>query len=56
MPTFADRLPSYEFLVFELATGAFLGSELLLRPDIYQQGDAAVPATARRPVPLQPAQ
>jgi hypothetical protein len=37
-PAFADRLPSDEFLVFELATGAFLGTELLLRPDIYQQG------------------
>ncbi len=37
-PGFADRAPSYEFLVFEFATGAFLGTELLLRPDIYQQG------------------
>jgi hypothetical protein len=35
---FADRAPSYELLVFEFATGAFLGTELLLRPDIYQQG------------------
>jgi hypothetical protein len=42
-PGFADRLPSYEFLVFESATGAFLGTELLLRPDIYQQGQPPCP-------------
>jgi hypothetical protein len=35
-PGFADGQPSYEFLAFEFATGAFLGTELLLRPDIYQ--------------------
>jgi hypothetical protein len=34
--TFADRLPSYEFLVFESATGAFLGT-------IYQQGQPPCP-------------
>jgi hypothetical protein len=42
-PAFADRLPSYELLVFESATGAFLGTELLLRPDIYQQGQPPCP-------------
>jgi hypothetical protein len=41
--TFADRLPSYELLVFESATGAFLGTEHLLRPDIYQQGQPPCP-------------
>src|SRR5215470_10546307 len=40
---FADRLPSCELLVFESATGAFLGTELLLRPDIYQQGQPPCP-------------
>jgi hypothetical protein len=43
MPGFADRLPSYELLVFEHATGAFLGTEHLLRPDIYQQGQPPCP-------------
>jgi len=42
-PGFADRLPSYEFLVFEFATGAFLGTEHLLRPDIYEQGKPSCP-------------
>src|SRR5262249_5869997 len=42
-PGFADRLPSYELLVFESATGAFLGTEHLLRPDIYQQGQPPCP-------------
>ena len=42
-PGFADRAPSYELLVFEFATGAFLGTELLLRPDIYQQGQPPCP-------------
>jgi hypothetical protein len=42
-PEFADRLPSYELLVFESATGAFLGTEHLLRPDIYQQGQPPCP-------------
>jgi len=37
-PGFADRAPSYEFLVFEFATGAFIGTEHLLRPDIYERG------------------
>jgi len=42
-PGFASRLPSYEFLVFEFATGAFLGTQHLLRPDIYQQGQPPCP-------------
>jgi hypothetical protein len=42
-PGFADRAPLYEFLVFEFATGAFLGTELLLRPDIYQRGQPPCP-------------
>ena len=42
-PGFGDRAPSYHFLVFEFATGAFLGTELLLRPDIYQQGTPPCP-------------
>ena len=42
-PGFAGRAPSYEFLVFESATGAFLGTEHLLRPDIYQQGQPPCP-------------
>ena len=42
-PGFADRLPSYQFLVFEFATGAFLGTDHLLRPDIFQQGQPPCP-------------
>ena len=42
-PGFADRLPSYEFLVFEFAMGAFLGTEHLLRPDIYERGKPPCP-------------
>jgi hypothetical protein len=42
-PGFADRLPSYQFLVFEFATGAFAGTELLLRPDIYEPGQPPCP-------------
>jgi hypothetical protein len=42
-PGFANRLPSYELLVFESATGAFLGNTHLLRPDIYQQGQPPCP-------------
>ena len=38
LPGFANRAPSYEFLVFDFTTGAFLGAEHLLRPDIYQHG------------------
>ena len=42
-PGFADRAPSYEFLVFDFATSAFLGTEHLLRPDIYQHGTPPCP-------------
>lgn len=42
-PGFADRLPSYENLVFDFATGAFLGTQHLLRPDIYEQGKPPCP-------------
>jgi len=42
-PGFADRAPSYELLVFEFATGAFLGTEHLLRPDIYEHGKPPCP-------------
>ena len=42
-PGFASRAPSYEFLVFEFATGAFLGTDHLLRPDIYQNGQPPCP-------------
>jgi hypothetical protein len=43
---FAERAPSYQFLVFDFATGARLGTELLLRPDIYQQGRPPCPQQA----------
>lgn len=42
-PGFEDRAPSYEFLVFEYATGAFIGTEHLLRPDIYERGTPPCP-------------
>jgi hypothetical protein len=42
-PGFGDRAPSYEFLVFEFATGAFIGTQHLLRPDIYEQGKPPCP-------------
>jgi hypothetical protein len=42
-PGFADRLPSYQFLVFDSATSAFLGKQDLLRPDIYQAGQPPCP-------------
>jgi hypothetical protein len=40
---FADRKPSYEFMAFEFATGAFIGHDHLLRPDIYEQGKLPCP-------------
>lgn len=40
---FADRAPAYELQVFDFATGAHLGTELLLRPDIYQHGQPPCP-------------
>jgi len=42
-PGFQDRAPSFEFLVFETATGAFIGTQHLLRPDIYEQGTPPCP-------------
>lgn len=45
-PGFEDRAPSYEVLVFENATGVFVGTQHLLRPDIYESG--------RPPCPQQP--
>jgi hypothetical protein len=42
-PGFADRRPSYEQLVFDFATGAFLGTQHALRPDIYEQGKPPCP-------------
>jgi hypothetical protein len=42
-PGFADRAPSYEFLVFEFATGVFIGTQHLLRPDIYEHGKPPCP-------------
>jgi hypothetical protein len=40
---FADRDPSYEFKVFEFATGDFIGTQHLLRPDIYLRGTPPCP-------------
>ena len=42
-PGFEDRAPSFEFLVFEYATGAFVGTQHLLRPDIYEHGTPPCP-------------
>jgi len=42
-PGFADRAPSYEFLVFEFATGEFIGTQHLSRPDIYLNGTPPCP-------------
>jgi hypothetical protein len=42
-PGFADRPPSYEFQVFGFATGEYLGTQHLLRPDIYQHGQPPCP-------------
>jgi len=42
-PGFVDRAPSFEFLVFETATGAFIGTQHLLRPDIYEHGTPPCP-------------
>jgi hypothetical protein len=42
-PGFEDRAPSFEFLVFENATGAFIGTQHLLRPDIYERGTPPCP-------------
>ena len=42
-PGFADRAPSYEVIVFEFATGYFIGTQHLLRPDIYERGTPPCP-------------
>lgn len=42
-PGFADRAPAYEVLIFEFATGAFIGTQHLLRPDIYEQATPPCP-------------
>jgi hypothetical protein len=42
-PGFADRAPSYEFLAFKFATGTFIGTQHLLRPDIYERGTPPCP-------------
>jgi hypothetical protein len=42
-PGFTDRRPSYQNLVFDYATGAFLGIQFVLRPDIYEQGTPPCP-------------
>lgn len=42
-PGFADRLPSYEVLVFQFATGDLMGDQHLLRPDIYVLGMPTCP-------------
>lgn len=42
-PGFADRAPSYQVLVFGFATGAFIGTQHLPRPDIYEHGKPPCP-------------
>ena len=42
-PGFADRGPSYELLVFAVATGELIGIQHLLRPDIYLRGTPPCP-------------
>jgi hypothetical protein len=42
-PGFADRGPSYELLVFQFATGDFIGVQHLLRPDVYVLGTPPCP-------------
>ena len=42
-PASRTELRPYEFLVFEYATGAFIGTQHLLRPDIYERGTPPCP-------------
>ena len=42
-PGFAGRGPSYELLVFQFATGEFIGVQHLRRPDIYLSGTPPCP-------------
>jgi hypothetical protein len=43
MPGFADRAPSYELLVFDFSSGDFIGTQHVLRPDIYLRGTPPCP-------------
>ena len=42
-PGFADRGPSYELLLFDFDSGAFIGVQHLLRPDVYLNGTPPCP-------------
>lgn len=42
-PGFADRAPSFDVLVFDNATGALIGTQHDLRPDIYARGTPPCP-------------
>lgn len=42
-PGFEDRAPAFQVLVFDYATGAFIGTQHLLRPDIYERGTPPCP-------------
>jgi hypothetical protein len=42
-PGFEDRAPAFQVLVFDHATGAFIGTQHLLRPDIYERGTPPCP-------------
>jgi hypothetical protein len=42
-PGFADRQPSYENVVFDFASGVFLGTQHAIRPDIYERGKPPCP-------------
>ena len=42
-PGFEDRAPAFDVLVFDYATGAFIGTQHLLRPDIYERGTPPCP-------------
>jgi hypothetical protein len=42
-PGFEDRAPAFDVLVFDHATGAFIGTQHLLRPDIYERGTPPCP-------------
>ena len=46
-PGFADRAPAFDVLVFDYATGAFIGTQHLLRPDIYERGTPPCPQQPR---------
>ena len=42
-PGFAERGPSYELLLFDFASGTFIGVQHLLRPDVYLRGTPPCP-------------